>query len=236
MDKRLVAPNGRAKFIATVKGPLIVHDGEQVQFCEQGRLWFVGPWDRPVVLSSPPGRTVTIGIEFEPGGARHLVDPPLAQLRNMVVDARELGTHWLTMPGLADGDERTVQRHLVDVIGARYEQRDDQRWLAAWASAAIVATHGAVSIERLALESGYSRRMLHHVFERDVGLSPKALAQIVRFQTLYVAWARSGSPLAGPVESFADLSHLSREFKRFAGAAPARFASQANDFGRLFYM
>lgn len=93
-----------------------------------------------------------------------------------------------------------------------------------------------MTIEQLAKESGYSERMLRLAFATDVGLSPKMLAQIERFQSLYVDWARHGAIPLTKLELYADVSHLTREFKRFTGTAPREFEQASNEFGRLFYV
>jgi methylphosphotriester-DNA--protein-cysteine methyltransferase len=102
-------------------------------------------------------------------------------------------------------------------------------------SAAIQATaesSGEVRIEEVARRCGVSRRQLERLMRVWVGVAPKRLARVARFQALLgkVAdgsvrdWTRMGA------EYYADQSHLIHEFAEFAGASPRRFyAGQTAD-------
>ena len=87
------------------------------------------------------------------------------------------------------------------------------------------ATSGSVPIATLADELGCSRRYLTAGFRSHVGVSPKLLARILRFQR---AVGLMEQPLSWAEISLAcgyyDQAHLIRDFKQFTGSAPGEFA------------
>jgi AraC-like DNA-binding protein len=95
---------------------------------------------------------------------------------------------------------------------------------------------GRLSIKELEQDTGYSRRYLSLVFKEQVGLSPKVLAGIFRFQTFYRKWAEGQSfdlIKEDLYEYYYDQSHFTKEFRKMTGYSPARFSSEVvNEFGR----
>ncbi len=74
-------------------------------------------------------------------------------------------------------------------------------------------------------------------FDRFVGLGPKTLAEIVRFQNRFVSLTRFGSARdpADFDDDYYDQSHFTKEFKRFSGLPPAAYLKASNEFLSLFY-
>jgi AraC-like DNA-binding protein len=81
-----------------------------------------------------------------------------------------------------------------------------------------------VSIDAAAAATGMSRRHLERLFLRDVGLPPKQLARIVRFQRALRLLDGDGDPPRGVRAAhgsgYADQAHFIRDFRAFAGCAP----------------
>jgi AraC-like DNA-binding protein len=102
----------------------------------------------------------------------------------------------------------------------------------------ITSSNGLVSIEKLSEKTGYSRRYLEMKFAENVGVSPKTLASIKRFQRFYQAWGKFQENRFFEQEIYDyyfDHSHFIKEFKRFTGMAPTKFLKNENEFGRIFY-
>ena len=87
------------------------------------------------------------------------------------------------------------------------------------------ATSGAIPMSELADEIGCSRRYLVAGFREHVGITPKLLARILRFQRAVGMMER---PLSWAEISLAcgyyDQAHLIRDFRQFTGSAPGEFA------------
>jgi AraC-like DNA-binding protein len=95
------------------------------------------------------------------------------------------------------------------------------------AAARIRELTGQQSMDELAQDLLISSRHLARVFQNDLGLSPKRVAQLVRFNHALERLDRdptiSGAELAA-VAGYCDQSHLSAEFRRVAGMPPGALA------------
>ncbi|MGH9662021.1 MAG: helix-turn-helix domain-containing protein, partial [Bryobacteraceae bacterium] len=92
----------------------------------------------------------------------------------------------------------------------------------------IAAAPGGVA--RLARETGMSERQLERAFADRVGISPKLLARIDRFQRALRAVEEagvSGAAVAADL-GYYDQAHLIRDFREFTGSTPSRL--EMSDF------
>ena len=95
----------------------------------------------------------------------------------------------------------------------------------AFAWSRLVATGGAMSVRRLAGETGWSHKHLITRFRQQVGVPPKRAARLVRFDRVLrrlddgrPEWAQLAAELG-----YADQAHLVREFREFTGTSPGAF-------------
>ncbi|GIH62101.1 helix-turn-helix transcriptional regulator [Microbispora siamensis] len=89
---------------------------------------------------------------------------------------------------------------------------------------------GRLTIGALADELGVSRRYLELGFRRSVGLSPKTVARIARFQRAVDLLRRPSATLGQAVAcGYADQSHLTREIRAMAGMTPKRLFAFVQD-------
>jgi AraC-like DNA-binding protein len=108
--------------------------------------------------------------------------------------------------------------------------RPRQEIAAAWES--LAKTRGTRSVAELARDTCLSTRQLSTLFDRELGISPKTLANLMRFEHALGLLgdrvrAREAPELAAIAQrcGFYDQAHLAREFRRFAGASPSRFVA-----------
>jgi AraC-like DNA-binding protein len=98
-----------------------------------------------------------------------------------------------------------------------------------------------VSLQDLALVSGFSRFGLVHAFTKEVGLSPHAYQVHVRIERARALLQHGVSPAAvATTMGFADQSHFTRHFRRVLQVTPSQYAgrsiawqSRAAAFGSL---
>jgi methylphosphotriester-DNA--protein-cysteine methyltransferase len=93
-----------------------------------------------------------------------------------------------------------------------------------------------ITIGELERKTGYSRRYLEILFKNHVGLPPKALAGICRFQKFYQKWA-AGVPFERVKEElydyYYDQAHFTKAFKKMTSFSPEHFILDVpNEFGR----
>jgi AraC-like DNA-binding protein len=87
-----------------------------------------------------------------------------------------------------------------------------------------------VRVADVAADIGWSHQHLISRFTQQVGLTPKRVARIARFERIAATAARGRTSDWGRVAAehgYADQSHLIRDFRAFAGTTPARFPAAA---------
>ncbi len=97
----------------------------------------------------------------------------------------------------------------------------------AWES--LVHSHGRLRISEITDHLGWSRRRLVEAFRRTVGVTPKALARVLRFDHALELW--KADPTTSWTEvalasGFHDRAHFSREVKDLSGQTPSELASR----------
>jgi transcriptional regulator GlxA family with amidase domain len=103
-------------------------------------------------------------------------------------------------------------------------------------AARIVDSGGLVAVDRLASDAGISSRQLERRFLREVGLGPKMLGRIIRFQQVFRAVEQCNSAWAEvAIEcGYYDQAHLIRDFNQFARQTPAVLFSNQSAFTEWF--
>jgi AraC-like DNA-binding protein len=217
-------------------GPAIeVFDAER----RGGRFtsFVTGLWDGPAVTEHA-GYQHGIEVNLTPLGAHRLLGLPMHELANAVVALDDvLGAEVaLLAERLYDAPGWAARFDLLDAALA--QRLADARPASAgvvWAWGRLRATHGAVSVAALTGELGWSRRHLGAQFREQIGLPPKLLARILRFDRV-VALLRQEDPQRWAEVAYDcgyyDQSHFNRDFRQFAGATPSAFlASRLPDGG-----
>ncbi|ACA16206.1 transcriptional regulator, AraC family [Methylobacterium sp. 4-46] len=241
-DLRVVVPNGRAKLIVPWRNGLTAEGGGRRRCHAEGDAVLIGQWDAPTVISSAPVPTVSIGVEFTPAGLSRFLTLPLGELTQAIEPVGNV---------LGRSGDR-LRRRLAEAASAEEAARVLRAFLVARCLATdrrgpgladealrLMAASGyRMDVATLEARTGYSRRHLAAVFRRDVGLAPKRLGSVLAFEQLYRAFSRHGSAERlrdDALDRFCDQSHFIRQFRRFAGIAPGRFAELGNEFGQIFY-
>jgi AraC-like DNA-binding protein len=188
-----------------------------------------GLYDSYVVTSSR-GLSSGIQLSLDPVGAHLILGVPMAEVANRIVPLPDLlGRSADTLAERLAGTSDPAGRAAI-VDGFLHRRLASARPAApqvvhAWRR--LVQTHGGTGVAALADELGWSRRHLVGRFREQVGLPPKTVARILRFERAYgyagrpgVSWARVAYECG-----YADQAHLIREFREFTGATPGEVAA-----------
>jgi transcriptional regulator GlxA family with amidase domain len=171
------------------------------------------------------GAADVVGIRFRPHGAFALLGVGQDQLADEIVDAGALGLGGLDASLRRAREAATAAEalaHLESVLLERLHGRRADPRLAAVVRG-IEATAGTARVEEAARAAGIGRRHLERLFREQVGIGPKVLARLLRFQSAAArVLADPGAPLAAVSgdSGYFDQSHMIREFVAFAGASP----------------
>lgn len=196
----------------------------------QARSFVVGELTQFLLLQ-PGGPVSVMGVRFKPGGAYRFLALPLDLLTDRTISTEDVwgpGARYLeeaVLSARTDAERtRLVEGFLVQRLLISARPRFDA------AITHIISSRGRMRMGQLADSVGWSRRQLEREFRASAGLSPKALARIIRFQNLLrlvgegelCEWASLA------LESgYADQPHMVREFREFSGQSPTERQARA---------
>jgi AraC-like DNA-binding protein len=202
------------------------------------RTSFVAGLHDAPVLTEHAGRQHGIEVRLAPLAAGRLLGVPMDALANQVVvledllgrEAERLVEALYGAPGWA------ARFALLDrAIAAGLQAGRPPSPGVAWAWGRLRDTHGAVPIGALAGELGWSRRHLGARFREQVGVPPKLLARILRFERAVARLLHAPGERWAEVAydcGYYDQAHLNRDFRAFAGSTPTAFlAARMPDAG-----
>lgn len=202
-----------------------------------------GPWQRQAgafVTGLDEGPTLTahggfqagMEVKLTPLGAWRFFGQPLAPWQGQVLAWEEVAPPGLkqlpqgleALPSWAerfDLLEASLGRQLVDSKVAL--------GLADAAVQGLQRSGGRLPLQQLANDLGASPKRLRRAFEEQVGLGPKGLARLIRFDAvrrrLKEAKPQPWADLALEM-GFSDQAHLVRELRAFSGFTPTQLAAR----------
>jgi AraC-like DNA-binding protein len=214
---------------------LVVSFGPELRLLDPGgraaralrRTSFVAGLDDGPTLTEHDGVQHGVQVNLTPLGAFRLLGVPMSDLARRVVSLEDvLGADADRLAErLHDAGSWEARLELLDTeLAARLERRLPASPDVAWAWRRLDETGGRVSIGTLTEELGCSRRHLTTRFREQVGLPPKLVARVLRFdravQTLRRDPAVRLARLAAAC-GYYDQAHLNRDFRRLGGTTPA---------------
>ncbi|MGI9066787.1 MAG: helix-turn-helix domain-containing protein [Pyrinomonadaceae bacterium] len=103
-------------------------------------------------------------------------------------------------------------------------------------AAKIVDCGGQVTVDELTIDAGVSSRQLERRFLSGVGIGPKLLCRILRFQQVFRAVDENDAGWAAVAADcgYYDQAHLIRDFQQFARQTPAVLFAQPCDLTQAF--
>jgi AraC-like DNA-binding protein len=173
-------------------------------------------------------------IALTPWGCRALLGLPAGELAEQSVRLEEvLGPRATALhdelESSDDWQERfaAVERVLLAALAApRRPSSVAPEVGQAWRR--IVGTGGRARVDSVAREVGWSTRHLQSQFRGELGLTPKTVARLARFERSVVAARDVRRSLAGVAAEcgYADQAHLAREWRELAGLPPSRWRAE----------
>jgi AraC-like DNA-binding protein len=164
-----------------------------------------------------------------PLGARRLLGIPAGELTRRVVEledligrrAGELAERLYEAPGWSARLD-LLERAIAEAVLATAPPAPELDW--GWRR--LLETRGAVPIGALADELGWSRRHLAASFREQVGLPPKAIARLLRFERAAELLRQPGALDLGRLAldcGYYDQAHFNRDFREFSGTTPSEY-------------
>lgn len=209
-------PGGCVALVFGFEQPLLVDGRTHVSFV-------AGMHDGPSITEQA-GVQHGLQVDLTPLGARALIGVPMHQLTNEVVSLADLPGGW-RIEQLAETTTSQRRFELLDaLIATRLADAPTPDPAVAWAYHRLAVSRGRITVSKLVEGTGWSRQHLAERFRDQVGLTPKVVARVLRFE--HAAAMLSARPLAevAAVCGYADQAHLNREFRDLAGCTPRQLA------------
>ncbi|HKP30990.1 MAG TPA: helix-turn-helix domain-containing protein [Gemmatimonadales bacterium] len=230
-ESQRILPDGCAELILNFADPVVQETGGPI---EQPSLMFVGQITGPFDIR-PTGRVDLIGVRFRPGGATALVPMPQHELVDQSVPLQDVAKNASgRFAPVFDANDSTTRARLVSE--ALRDTIEVEQTAVGESADAIVRAWGMIPVEVLATGAGLGMRQLERRFLEEVGMTPKRLARISRFQRVFHAMEQqpAGWTQVALNCGYYDSSHLVRDFHEFAGDAPSRALAELDEFTIAF--
>ncbi len=178
------------------------------------------------------GLSAGVQVNLTPVGARLLTGLPMHMLTNAVLTVEDAfgPASGELMERLRETTTWAARFQIIDrFMQARLLAASERPDAMLWAYATLRRTAGAASIASLADALGYSQKHLIAQFREHLGLPPKTLARVMRFERAVgtIRWDKRLDWAQIVLDcGYYDQAHLIREFKQFAGMTPGEYASR----------
>lgn len=174
------------------------------------------------------GNVAAFGVLFQPGGAFPVLGVPMPEL--VSIEAVLAQTSFRDLPQLYEQlAERGTLREKIALVEGWLERQlgraRPQSPIIIPSLAAINRANGQLVIPQLAEVVALGQRQLERLYQEQVGLSPKKMAQLRRVRQARAALKQGGHSLTDIAYQcgFYDQAHFIREFKASTGLTPTAY-------------
>lgn len=231
LARRLEVPGSDTVLIINFGAPVKVIDPRVPREAAWHAHFVSGLYDSCVLVESS-GPFEGVQVDLTPLGAHRLLGVPMPEVANRVVALGDLLG--------AEADALVQRLNAARGWPARFALLD--ALLAARLGAApaptpgvshaweqLCARRGQVEIGALARELGWSHRHFIARFRHEIGLPPKTMARLLRFQAVVERLQRGSTLSWGELAlrgGYYDQAHFNRDFREFAGTTPEAFRAR----------
>ncbi|MCX8131671.1 MAG: AraC family transcriptional regulator [Clostridia bacterium] len=237
-DMKMITPNGEVKLIIMYRSNVNCRIENYSWDFSEHSFAIIGQTTKPAIID-PQGCFGTIGVEFRPFGAVNFFSIPLYELTNQFYHADEVLNRIGCELQKRIADSKSVEEKIFILESFLLNQLFSSRKAASfieYAANQITLKNGVINISELITDTGYSKRHFDRKFKEHIGVSPKELARVLRFQAFYSKIAMNKNDIRDQMYDFYyDQSHFIKEFKRFTGLTPKEYFKQDNNFAKTFF-
>ncbi|WP_344661399.1 AraC family transcriptional regulator [Catenulispora subtropica] len=168
-----------------------------------------------------------VQVYLTPVGISRLLGVPGREVAGRAVAVGDLVPSWRGVADrLASARSWAERFAAVESLLLESARRTDPvpEWMAGMCRD-ITASGGTVRIGDLVSESGWSHRYVARMFGGRIGLTPKQLAGVIRFERAALELGRRPLAEIAAVHGYSDQSHLTRDVIRYADETPTRLAA-----------
>ena len=240
-DMNLVVPNGCIKLTVSYQNGIVAAVNEKTFASKEHDITLTGLIDVPVILNVDKDvATETIGIEFSPQGAYRFFHFTLNDIQNQIYSLSDvlgnIGKRLIEQMNNTTSLQQKINVLEQFLLKQLSLHREDL--IFEYCIEKITASKGSITVKELEKKTGYSSRWLNIKFNDKIGISPKNLSSIIRFNHYYQAFIKGNGQSFFKndfYELYYDQSHFIKDFKRFTGLPPTKFEKQVNNFAESYF-
>lgn len=237
----------RRRELPSLQAVLIFDFGPPIRLLESGdprrasrhHSGFVAGVGDSFTMTEHDGFSQGVQVNLTAIGARLVFGVPMVHLANTTIalddlfNAEDRGMS----SRLAEAPDWDARFDLIDrFIARRVATTHAMTSTMTWAIDQIERSRGLVDIGELSRRSGYSHKHLISLFREHVGLPPRLVARLVRFDAVIRRLkAGAGATWVDLAANFGfyDQAHLVREFRHFTGCTPTETREHLGDFDEI---
>ena len=236
-DAEPIIPDGCAEIVVNVGDPFVRHTAAKQSRVQAQRL-VAGQLTRAITLA-PTGRIDIWGVRLHTWCASTFTDVPATELRDCDVPLGDIDRSFDdSLAAVGDAkSEKDAEGTLVDALLKRARSATPPAATVPRLVAFAARGSETSNVRTISREAGVSTRQLQSVFRDHVGLTPKQLLRVTRFQRALriaraepaLSWGRVAH-LAG----FYDHAHLIHDSNDIAGCTPTELVARDDKLTEVF--
>ncbi len=240
-QKQRIVPDGCIE-LAFILGDDIKRFTSEDDYILQPRAMVLGQTMDPFYIQ-PTGYVNTFAISFYPYGFANFISEPLQNLVN-----KETPLHLVFEEHIAKDFEQNIimakdtNERIRITENFLFDRLNDEITIDNIVKNTIdtlLSAKGNVKINNILEQDLYNRRQLERKFLKQIGISPKQLAKVIRLQTAINLMLNDESESLTNIaykSEYYDQSHFIKDFKEFTGVSPKQFLGNKNmALSSLFY-
>jgi AraC-like DNA-binding protein len=240
-QRQRIIPDGTIEMLFTL-GDDIKRYTSKNDFILQPRSMVLGQTIDPFYIE-PTGYVNTFAIRFYPYGFSSLVAVPLKNLANKETALDMLFGKSIAKKLEQDIIQATDVKQRIEIIELfLLNQLSEQVTVDNIVKTTIdtlLLTKGRASISDILKDDLSKRRQLERLFVKQIGVSPKQLAKVIRFQSaIKMLLNDEGENLTNIAyeNDYYDQAHFIKDFKEYTGISPKEFLGNQNmTLSSIFY-
>ncbi|MCT8332806.1 helix-turn-helix domain-containing protein [Leptospira sp. 85282-16] len=227
-SKQRIVPDGCMELAFNFGDPIKRFSNDN-EFVIQPWACFIGQITEPFYIK-PTGSVNTFSVRFFPYGIANFFDKPMDHYANREISLDQLfgfdSAKELENQIRKTYDTPTRIRVMEDFFTTKLQEKITSDRILKNTIDTILESKGYDSIDTILGEGNLSRRQLERKFKKQIGLSPKKLAKIIRMQAaLKILMHRQSGKLTEIAyeSNYFDQAHFIKDFKEFTGLSPKQF-------------
>ncbi|WP_246835959.1 helix-turn-helix domain-containing protein [Leptospira meyeri] len=240
-DSSIVVPHSSAKLIVPVCGKLKTEEFDVTIEYPISKLLVTGIWDHPVSIRSSDFQINTLIFRLTTIGGYQIFPFPLHESTNKILYLSDIfgnSANNLEETISKSDDPNLISECIQEFLICSKKILKRENRIVNYVVDQIQLQKGQYFIQDIFEDIGYSKRYVDKLFLSYIGVSPKLISSIERFQSIYKTWAKTDIlhfQKLGLLDLYYDQAHFIKEFKKYTGQTPGQFSSNDNLFGKLFY-